>query len=151
MKNTVTSLRLPNSLKRFLAWIWKYFVSVCSEWEGLEGGGAQRGHGAQKGEGAPLGVKGGVGVGVRSERKMRPRECGGSEKGSMGEELKDGRWGPKEQCCQRGRGASEKLKEMELQREGRGFREGDQGLVLWSGALRGAGQSFSSQTSVPGR
>ena len=62
MKNTVTSLRLPNSLKRFLAWIWKYFVSVCSEWEGLEGGGAQRGHGAQKGEGAPLGVKGGVGV-----------------------------------------------------------------------------------------
>uniref|UniRef100_A0AAA9TE34 Fatty-acid amide hydrolase 1 n=1 Tax=Bos taurus TaxID=9913 RepID=A0AAA9TE34_BOVIN len=25
MKNTVTSLRLPNSLKRFLAWIWKYF------------------------------------------------------------------------------------------------------------------------------
>ncbi|ELR57474.1 Fatty-acid amide hydrolase 1, partial [Bos mutus] len=31
MKNTVTSLRLPNSLKRFLAWIWKYFVSVGSD------------------------------------------------------------------------------------------------------------------------
>lgn len=92
MKNTVNSLRLPDSLKRFLAWIWKYIVSV-----GLElGGGAQREQGAQKGEGAPLEVRSGVGVGVRSERKMRPRECGGSEKDSMGEELKEGRWGSKE-------------------------------------------------------
>lgn len=60
------------------------------------GGGAQREQGAQKGEGAPLEVRSGVGVGVRSERKMRPRECGGSEKDSMGEELKEGRWGSKE-------------------------------------------------------
>lgn len=31
MKNTVTSLRLPNSLKRFLAWIWKYFEPRASQ------------------------------------------------------------------------------------------------------------------------
>lgn len=57
----------------------------------------------------------------------------------------------REQCCQRGKGASEKLREMGLQREGRGLREGDQGLVLWSGACGGTGQSFSSQTPVLGR
>lgn len=96
MKDIVTFLRLPDSLKRFLAWIWKYIVSMGLEWEGLEWGGAQRGQGAQKGEGAPLEVRIGVGVGVRSERKMRPRECAGLEKDSMGEELKEGRSGSKE-------------------------------------------------------
>ncbi|XP_060255892.1 fatty-acid amide hydrolase 1-like isoform X4 [Ovis aries] len=34
MKNTVTSLRLPDSLKRFLAWIWKYIEPRVSQ--GLE-------------------------------------------------------------------------------------------------------------------
>lgn len=88
---------------------------------GAGGGGAQRGQGAKKGEGPPLGVRGGVGVGVRSERKMRPRECGGSEKGSMGEELKEGRWGPKESNAVReGRGL-----QRSSERWGFSEREGD--------------------------
>lgn len=55
MKNTVTSLRLPDSLKRFLAWIWKYIVSVGSEWEGLEGEGPREDKGLRKGRGLPWG------------------------------------------------------------------------------------------------
>lgn len=143
MKSIVTPLRLPNSLKRFLAWIWKYFVSVGSEWEGLEGGGAQRGHGAQKGEGAPLGVRGGVGVGVRSERKMRPRECGGSEKGSMGEELKDGRWGQKSNAVREGGGL-----QRSSERWGFSGREGnlERGIRVW---CCGQGLGEQGRVSLP--
>lgn len=108
------------------------------------GGCPERTRGSERGRGSLGGEEWGGGGGeVREEDEaqrmwwFRERLNGrGTERREMGVK--------REQCCLRGEGASEKLREMGLQREGRGFREGDEGLVLWSGAWGAAGQSFPS-------
>lgn len=68
IKEMVSMLRLPNPLKRFLAWILKYIVSV-----GPGGGGVQSGRGPER-KGLRKGKGADSGAGVGSERRTRPRE-----------------------------------------------------------------------------